>query len=649
MITEGRYAVRLEEGWSFQPDPLNQGEREGWPANGLPSPAAVSVPHTWNVQEGLEEYRGAGWYEQILNIPEEWTGCRIRIRFEAVYRDKDIWVNGVQAGSHYNSGYTPFEVDLTPHILIAAGNRIVIKVDNANSDAALPKGGSFDWADDGGLIRPLTLIVTGRTAVEQVRVEPKVIFADNGNSAGGKLSAHIKLCEPGETVSADIAVYRNEARIWQGTQEVQAGVPAWGVADIELPEVDLWHFDQPHLYQLEVVLRKGDKVQDRVLRTFGFREIVVKGHELWLNREPVRLMGVEWMPGSHPDVGMAERIEDLTAMLERLKEANCVITRFHWQQGNDLLDWCDRNGLLVQEEIPHWQQPAEPDNDTFMLAMAQAREMIMDHSHHPCIFAWGMGNELDGQSEVTLRYMERLKQEIVQLDSTRLVNYVSNTLQLQPAKDATGAGDMLMWNDYIGTWHGDLDENEVIRQIIADHPARPMVVAEYGLCEPAYEGGDARRINILLDKTEIYRRYPQFAALIFFSLNDYRTQMGEDGEGRMRQRIHGSLDIYNRTKPSFAALRELSSPLMLAGEPVWKDGGLEVTLKCRADIPCYAVKGYTLTVSPADGRASKLVIPDLYPGDIKTMHIPLPSGAAHNQTLSIQRPAGFSVLERQLD
>lgn len=90
---------------------------------------------------------------------------------------------------------------------------------------------------------------------------------------------------------------------------------------------------------------------------FGFREIVVRGQELWLNREPVRLMGAEWMPGSNPAVGMAEKREDLSAMLERLKEANAVITRFHWQQGNELLDWCDRNGILVQEEIPHWQQP----------------------------------------------------------------------------------------------------------------------------------------------------------------------------------------------------------------------------------------------------------------------------------------------------
>lgn len=651
MNHEGRYTARLEAGWKFQPDPVNQGEREGWQADGLPSPVTVSVPHTWNVQAGFEEYRGAGWYEQLLDIPEAWKDCRIRLSFEGVYRDTDIWVNGVKAGSHYDSGYTPFEADLTPYFHRAGRNRLVIRVDNRNSDTALPRSNSFDWADDGGLIRPVTLIVTGLMSIRQMKVESNVCFADNGSQGGGKLSAAIKLCGPAAgALRADIAVFRNEARIWQGTEVIKGGALSWNFADINLPGVDLWHFDHPDLYELEVVLCTGDQVHDRAVRSFGFREIVVKGHELWLNREPVRLMGVEWMPGSNPVTGMAEKQEDLITMLERLKEANCVFTRFHWQQGSELLDWCDRNGILVQEEIPHWQKPEEPDQRTFALALSQATEMIADHSHHPCIFAWGMGNELNGQSEITRRYMDQLKQEILQLDSSRLVNYVSNTIHIQPGRDAAGAGDLLMWNDYIGTWHGDLDEHEVIKQIIADYPGKPIVVAEYGLCEPVYEGGDPRRTGILLEKTEIYRQYPQFAALIFFSLNDYRTQMGEDGEGKLRQRVHGSVDIYNRVKPSFAALREISSPLLLAEAPVWNDGELRVTLKCRRDIPSYAVKGYYLTLSSADGELIKQVIPELQPGDTLTLNIAFPAATLElNKVLTVYRPNGFSILEQELN
>ncbi|MEK5448371.1 glycoside hydrolase family 2 protein [Paenibacillus sp. FSL R7-0331] len=659
MINSGRYTAKLDSGWRFQHDPQNQGEMEGWHNAGLPAPVPVSVPHTWNVQEELEEFRGAGWYEQLLEAPGECAGRRFRIFFEGAYRDTDIWVNGTLAGSHYNSGYTPFEADITPYILAGGNNRLVIRVDNRNSDTALPVSNSFDWADDGGLIRPVTLVVTGSTAVEQLRVEPKVSFSADGKPAGGTVAAQIKLCEPpAADVQAEKKVYRNEVIVWQGREEITAGALAWSFAEIGLDEVQLWHFDHPHLYELEIVLTSGGGTQDRLVRSFGFREIVVEGHQLLLNREPVRLMGVEWMPGSHPDAGMAEGAEELTAMLVRLKEANCIITRFHWQQGNELLDWCDRNGLLVQEEIPHWQQPAEPGKDTRLLALSQAKEMIASHSHHPCIFAWGMGNELDGQSAVTNGYMKELKEEFLQLDSTRLVNYVSNTLQLQPASDATGAGDMLMWNDYIGTWHGDLDEEEVIRQIIADHPDKPLVVAEYGLCEPAFEGGDARRIEILKDKTAIYRRYPEFAALIYFSLNDYRTQMGEEGTGRFMQRVHGSVDLYNQAKPSYAALREESSPLVLAGGPVWKNGGLELTLECRNDIPSYTVRGYSLSAAIAGGEVISQQLPDLAPGEVRTVFVELPVDAgsaaeakdasARTAALSILRPTGFSVLELQL-
>ncbi len=65
----------------------------------MPSPMNVSVPHTWNVQEGLEDYRRAGWYEYTLSIPEDWRGCRIRIHFEAGQKaerdDKDYETDSV--------------------------------------------------------------------------------------------------------------------------------------------------------------------------------------------------------------------------------------------------------------------------------------------------------------------------------------------------------------------------------------------------------------------------------------------------------------------------------------------------------------------------------------------------------------------------
>lgn len=125
--------------------------------------------------------------------------------------------------------------------------------------------------------------------------------------------------------------------------------------------------------------------------------------------------------------------------------------------------------------------------------------------------------------------------------------------------------------------------------------------------------------------------------------------MGEEGEGKLKQRIHGSVDIYNRVKPSFAALREISSPLLLVELPVWHDGALEVTLTCRKDIPSYAVRDYYLTVSSAGEEGTRLVIPDMQPGDLLTLNLPVQPAPGQQQVLTVYRPNGFSVVERELN
>lgn len=116
---------------------------------------------------------------------------------------------------------------------------------------------------------------------------------------------------------------------------------------------------------------------------------------------------------------------------------------------------------------------------------------------------------------------------------------MSNTFHENPARDTDSVGDLLMWNDYIGTWQQGFDNRAVIEDIFRTYPDKPFVISEYGLSEPNFSGGDPRRIEILREKTELYRQYPGFAGLVFFSFNDYRTQRGEFGSGRMRQRVHG--------------------------------------------------------------------------------------------------------------
>ena len=79
-----------------------------------PKPRAVTVPHTWNVDDGLEEYVGSARYSAEIDVPS--PTWKTVLRFQAVYHTCTVFLNGKKAGEHHGSGYTPFLIDVTPFV-----------------------------------------------------------------------------------------------------------------------------------------------------------------------------------------------------------------------------------------------------------------------------------------------------------------------------------------------------------------------------------------------------------------------------------------------------------------------------------------------------------------------------------------------------
>lgn len=146
-------------------------------------------------------------------------------------------------------------------------------------------------------------------------------------------------------------------------------------------------------------------------------------------------------------------------------------------------------------------------------------------------------------------------------DSTRCVNYVSNTLGLIKNKkdDATLYGDVAMWNEYLGLWQPCNDIPGRISEVNKICKNKPLIITEFGLCEPHFSGGDERRKEILLDHIKMFNKADKIQGYVWFSLNDYRTHVGEQGEGKLRQRVHGSTDLYGNKKPSYNTLCEVNA------------------------------------------------------------------------------------------
>ena len=112
----------------------------------------------------------------------EITGTPIagKITISADSRYK-LYVNGELAGEHKNSGYTPFTVNISEYIK-EGKNIITVETDNCFSLDMLPVNRSFDWANDGGIIRPVELWVTGKQYIKELTITAKPVILEKEGS-----------------------------------------------------------------------------------------------------------------------------------------------------------------------------------------------------------------------------------------------------------------------------------------------------------------------------------------------------------------------------------------------------------------------------------------------------------------------------------
>jgi beta-glucuronidase len=647
--------VSLNGLWLFRLDPDGKGEPDA-PAAGW---REVCVPHTWQVEPENADYRGLAWYRRTFEAPQAWAERAVRVEFEAVFHTATVWVNGKEAGRHIGKGYTAFTCDVGNLLRYSTLNNLVVKVDNAYNESMLPRGRSSDWAHDGGIYRPVRLLVTPKVFIESVAVD-----------ADPDLSASTA------SIGVSVVVRNTSQQAWNGRAGYRVTDEASGNPVLAVPEAAsvqlaagetrtivlpaatlkqprLWHFDRPNLYALSAELVDGHSLGT----TFGVRKIEIRDSAFYLNGEKVRPMGVERMAGANPEYGMAEPLDWIEHDHADMQNLNCVYTRVHWPQDRAVLDWCDRHGVFMQTEVPAWGaatfrgMTGEPSADIMNNGLEQLREMVARDRNHPCIFSWGMCNETNGQNPPAYAFAKRLYEESKKLDPKRLVSYASNSLFTTPEKDAASVMDYVMCNEYFGTWHkGTPDDlGRTLDEIRHALPGKPIVISEYGYCActPDRPEGDATRISILLDHDKVFRQRDYVAGLIFFCYNDYRTHLSDLGEGEMRQRVHGVVDVYGAHKPSYEVLRVESSPLE-AFDVSGGAAGLRVQLKTRTAPPAYALRGYTLRAlvyGPGNipGERFETKLPDLEPGAQTSATIKIKEARPVQVRLDVLRPLGSSV------
>lgn len=618
----------------------------------------VSVPHTWQTAAPTADHYGVAWYQRTFDAPRDWASRTVRIEFEAVFHSAAIWINDRPAGEHLRLGYTAFFVDATPFLRFDRPNTIRVRVDNSFDDAMLPRGKSSDWAHDGGIYRSVRLLITPKVYIDRLEIDADPDFASKKAAVRIRaIVANSGTAAAQGAIALRIVDESTGLAIFDRAGATRFTTPAGTASTVEiLAEIDnakLWHFDHPHLYRAHLALSSGHKMDD----TFGVRRIETRQGGFYLNGERVRLMGAERMAGSNPEFGMAEPAQWIEHDHADMQQLNCVYTRVHWQQDRRVLDYCDRHGILIQTEVPTWGpktfegMKTEPSQTILDNGLAHLREMIARDRNHPCIFSWGVCNEINGQNPPAYAFAKRLYDEAKRLDPRRLVTYASNSLMKTPEKDVSGLMDYVMWNEYYESWNKGTVEDMArnLDEIHKAFPGKAIVVSEYGYCACTADRpeGDGKRIDVLVDHDRVFRDRDYVAGLIFFCYNDYRTHIGDKGSGVMKQRVHGVVDVYGARKPSYDALRRESSPVKSV-EVKGRPGALKVTVQTQETIPSYTLTGYKLRAvvygfGEIPVERYELPLPDLRPGARATLDVAFQEKSPLRVLFDVLRPAGHSA------
>lgn len=400
--------LSLNGTWRFHPAPPDRFEKTrgtdpGW--------GDIEVPGQWTQQGYTVDRAKAAAYVRLFHLPTDWSGKRIKLRCDAVYSDATVYINGQEAGRHLG-GFTPFEIDITD--LVQEGeNTIAMAVKSHSLADTLASGIQYAAHDLGGIPRKLYLIALPEVNLARFHVE--TWFDDEYDDATLKVLLEVANESPepaGSTGPLCVVLSLREDPPWTEqdhaaiTHQLETPPPGASVLHeihLTVPSPRKWHSETPDLYTLSAQLRIGKRPLQEARVRFGFRQVEVRGDELFVNGKPVKLRGV-CRHEVNPLLGRSLTREDWWRDAELFKKANCnYIRTSHYPPAEEFIEACDTLGLFVEQEAPlcwvgHgankiWQT-WDPHNDEYFAYIQQCiLEMIERDRSHPSVIVWSLANE----------------------------------------------------------------------------------------------------------------------------------------------------------------------------------------------------------------------------------------------------------------
>ncbi|MBQ7191873.1 MAG: galactose-1-epimerase [Paludibacteraceae bacterium] len=374
------------------------------------------------------------WYRRTFTVPRTWRGRQVLLHFGAVDWQAAVYVNGRLAAEH-TGGYTPFSVNITPYLNRKGGAEQVleVRVYDPTDKGYQPRGKqvsnprSIWYTAVSGIWQTVWMEPVNKTNhITNLILEPDIdrqvlrVQVLTDRPWDQQCSVTITLMDEQQTV----------AQVSGGTDQTLL---------IPVRKMHLWSPEDPFLYNLTVVLKRGHEHLDKVTSYAAMRKISRQkdANGIWrmqLNNSTYFQFGPldqGWWPDG---LYTAPTDEALAFDIQKTKDWGFNMIRKHVKVEPDRWYYhCDRLGMLVWQDMPSgdlgnkWEpQVLGGGTDRERSPQSTANyyhewsEIIDMLRSHPSVVVWVPFNEAWGQfqTEQTVAWTE-------QYDPTRLVNAAS--------------------------------------------------------------------------------------------------------------------------------------------------------------------------------------------------------------------------------
>lgn len=366
---------------------------------------------------------GTGWYRKHFTIDTKDDGKIVKVLFDGVLTESDVWLNGKHLGYHPN-GYTPFAYDMTTS-LNPPGQPNILAVRARNI------GQTSRWYSGSGIYRHVSLIVTDPVHIDLWGV---YVAASNVSKEKATVNVAVKVINESKKdadikietrlVATDGKVTGKAANI----EKIASKNNNEFIQTITLDKPDLWFPDAPKLYKVEVnILSKGKIIDTYILKT-GIRTIKYDAKNgLTINDQPVKLKG-GCMHHDNGILGAAafDRAEERRIGIMKANGFNAIRTS-HNMPSPKFLDACDSLGMLVMDEVfDTWTKP-KTDRDYHLYFkdywQQDLKTMLLRDRNHPGVIIWSIGNEIAERADPDgLEITKQLIGVVKKYDTTRPVS-----------------------------------------------------------------------------------------------------------------------------------------------------------------------------------------------------------------------------------